>query len=184
MQVLGIAGSLRRQSYSRALLLAAGALLPRAAELAVFEGLAAIPPFNEDMESATPIAVASLRRAVAESAAVIVSTPEYNASVPGTVKNAIDWASRPWPDNCLRNRPTLVIGSAGIFGAAWAQNDMRRILRAAGADVVEAELGPVRADDVFDRRRRIVDAVFRERLRGAVGALVDRVETSSEAVWP
>lgn len=186
MHVLGIAGSLRWQSYNRSLLVAAGALLPSRTTFVVFEGLERIPAFNEDREDRCPAEVESLRRAVAGADALIVATPEYNASVPGAIKNALDWASRPWPDNCLRDKPTLVIGaSVGIFGAVWAQDDMRRILRAAGADVVEAQVGPIRAEEVFDGRRHLVDAAVRKQLEEATVALAQRAESSAShlATW-
>lgn len=184
MHVLGIVGSLRRHSYNRSLLLTAGALLPPPSSFEIFDRLGTIPPFAEDEERYPPsTAVAALRRAVHVADALIVATPEYNASVPGAVKNAIDWASRPWPNNCLRGKPTLVIGtSVGLFGAVWAQEDMRRILRATGADVIDAEVGPVRAREAFDEQRRLVDAAVRERLDRAASALAERAATSTQAV--
>src|SRR3712207_4051641 len=146
MVVLGLCGSLRRGSYNRRLLEAAE--LPRGVTLEVYEGLADVPPYNED--SATPEAVRALRDAIAASDAVLIATPEYNASVPGQLKNALDWASRPFPDNALRGRPALVVGaSTGLFGAIWAQAELRKVLRTAGAEVLDDELPVGMADSAF-----------------------------------
>ncbi|HYN51183.1 MAG TPA: NADPH-dependent FMN reductase, partial [Thermoleophilaceae bacterium] len=111
MRILGISGSLRRDSYNTRLLRAAALALPSGAELVTYRDLAAIPPFNEDHEDeGAPEPVLALRAHVAAADALLVSTPEYNASVPGVLKNAVDWASRPFPDNSLRERPAAVIG--------------------------------------------------------------------------
>jgi chromate reductase, NAD(P)H dehydrogenase (quinone) len=161
MRVLGISGSLRKGSHNRRLLRAVGEQLPPHAAFTIFSGLHAIPPYSEDhdKDDAVHPAVDRLRRAIARADAVIIATPEYNASVPGVLKNAIDWASRPWPANALRGKPVLVVGaSTGIFGAVWAQNDLRRILRATGAEVVEHELGPVRADELAELSEQLAEA--------------------------
>src|SRR5919199_2597717 len=142
MRILGIAGSLRSGSYNRRLLLAAGELLPDDVELVVFEDLKAVPPYDEqdDVEPA-PAAVARLRAAIAGADAVLFATPEYNSSIPGQLKNAVDWASRPLATNVLRNKPVAVVGaSTGAFGAVWAQADLRKVLGATGARVVDVEL--------------------------------------------
>ena len=112
MVVLGLCGRLRRGSYNRRLLAAAAAELPRGVSLEVFEYLADIPPYNQDDEDgATPEAVEALRDAITAADAVLIATPEYNASVPGQLKNALDWASRPFPDNALRDKPVAVVGA-------------------------------------------------------------------------
>lgn len=142
MTILGISGSLRRDSHNRALLLAAGELLPEGAELELFEGLREVPPFDEDEEAGpAPRAVARLRAGIAAADAVLISTPEYNGSIPGQLKNALDWVSRPHATNPLRNKPVAVMGaSTGAFGAVWAQAELRKVLGAIGARVVEGEL--------------------------------------------
>ena len=130
MRVLGISGSLRRDSYNSGLLRAAADLLPSGATLEVFDGLKAIPPYDadDDVEPA-PAPVQALREAIAGADAVLIATPEYNASIPGVLKNALDWASRPHATNPLRGKPAAVIGaSTGMFGAVWAQADARKIL--------------------------------------------------------
>ena len=128
MRILGISGSLRRGSHNLTLLRAAATQLPPDAELEEYRDLAAIPGYNEDLDTAgAPAVVSSLRQAIATADAVIIATPEYNSSVPGALKNALDWASRPWPNDSLRGKPVSVIGaSAGVFGAVWAQAELRK----------------------------------------------------------
>ncbi|MER3408889.1 MAG: hypothetical protein C4306_02030, partial [Thermoleophilia bacterium] len=130
MRILGISGSLRRGSYNSLLLRAASEMLPPSVELQAWDGLKAVPPFDEDDEAGpAPAAVASLRGAIAASDAVLIATPEYNGSIPGQLKNALDWASRPFDATPLRNTPVAVVGaSTGAFGAAWAQADLRCVL--------------------------------------------------------
>lgn len=141
MRVLGIAGALRRDSHNAELLREAAALLPPGVQLEVFDGLRDIPPFDADAEGDPGPAVEALRAALAGSDAVLVATPEYNSSLPGVLKNALDWASRPGPTNVLRNKPAAVIGaSTGMFGAVWAQAEARKVLAAIGARVVDREL--------------------------------------------
>src|SRR5271156_1924484 len=150
MRVLGISGSLRRDSYNQQLLRAAAKLLPPEAELVVFDGLKAIPPFDEDDEDARAAAVTGWREAIADADALLFATPEYNSSIPGQLKNAIDWASRPIATAALRNKPSAVIGaSTGMFGAVWAQAELRKVLAAAGARVIDRELPVAGAEEAF-----------------------------------
>src|SRR3954447_9462545 len=152
MRVLGISGSLRRESYKSRLLPTEAELLPSGVELEVFDGLKAIPPYDadDDVEPA-PAAVAALRDAIADADAVLVATPEYSASIPGVVKNALDWASRPHATNPLRGKPAAVVGaSTGMFGAVWAQADARKVLSTIGARVLDRELPVPEADERFD----------------------------------
>ena len=134
MRILAISGSLRRDSHNTRLLRAAAQMLPPGAELELFDGLAAVPPYNEDDDvEPAPEAVERLRDAIADSDALLIATPEYNASIPGVLKNAIDWASRPFPDNALRDKPVAVIGaSTGLFGAVWAQAELRKVVASHG----------------------------------------------------
>jgi chromate reductase len=176
VRVLGIAGSLRPDSYNRKLLLAAGEMLPDV-ELELFDGLKAVPPYDEedDVEPA-PAAVARLRAAIADADAILFATPEYNSSIPGQLKNALDWASRPIATNVLRNKPVAVIGaSTGAFGAVWAQAELRKVLGATGARVVEVELPLGHADKRFDENGALVDEQLRDELREVVWSLVDEV---------
>jgi chromate reductase len=150
VRILGISGSLRRDSHNRRLLRAAAELLPPEAELVSFEGLKAIPPFDMDDEEKPPQAVQRWREAITDADALLFATPEYNSSIPGQLKNAIDWASRPVASAVLRNKPAAVIGaSTGIFGAVWAQAELRKALAAAGARVIDRELPVALADDAF-----------------------------------
>jgi chromate reductase len=151
MRILGLAGSLRRDSYNRRLLAGARGLLPAEVELVVFDELAAIPPYSEDEELSTPPAVAALKAEIAAADAVLVATPEYNASIPGVLKNALDWVSRPMAETPLRGKPAAVLGaSTGLFGAVWAQAETRKVLSTIGAHVVDRELPIGQADEALD----------------------------------
>jgi chromate reductase, NAD(P)H dehydrogenase (quinone) len=150
MRVLGISGSLRRDSHNRRLLRAAAALLPPEAELVEFDALKAIPPFDEDDEQAPADAVNEWREQLEAADALLFATPEYNHSIPGALKNAVDWASRPFATAALRNKPAAVIGtSTGMFGAVWAQAELRKSLAAAGARVIDRELPIADAENAF-----------------------------------
>jgi chromate reductase len=176
MEILGIAGSLRRGSHNRKLLRAAGAELPPGVGLREWEGLRELPPFDEDLESAPPKAVRDFREAIEAADAVLIATPEYNASTPGVLKNALDWASRPFPDNALRDKPAAVIGaSTGLFGAVWAQAETRKVLKYAGAQVLDTELAVGLADSVFDEHDGLVDPELRARLGELLSELVQEV---------
>jgi chromate reductase, NAD(P)H dehydrogenase (quinone) len=175
MRILGISGSLRRDSHNLKLLRAAAAELPSGHVLEVWDGLADIPPYNQDDDAAgrSGARVDALRAALAAADAVLISTPEYNASVPGQLKNALDWASRPYPDNALRGKPVAVMGaSTGLFGAVWAQAEVRKVLDRIGARVVDAELPVGLADEAFDDEGRLRDPELRAALAELVAALV------------
>jgi chromate reductase, NAD(P)H dehydrogenase (quinone) len=173
MKVLGISGSLRDDSFNRKLLANAAEVLPEDATLEIWDGLKAVPPFDEDDEQLQPEGVVRLRDALAGADAVLIATPEYNHSIPGQLKNAIDWASRPVATTVLRGKPTAVVGaSTGAFGAVWAQTELRKVLRAAGARVVAAELPLSFAGRRFDVDGRLVDDDVRDQLRDVVDQLV------------
>jgi chromate reductase len=179
MRVLGISGSLRRDSYNSALLRAAADALPPGAELEVFDGLKAIPPYDadDDLDGGTD-PVRRLRDALAEADAVLIATPEYNASLPGVLKNALDWASRPHATNPLRGKPAAVVGaSTGMFGAVWAQAEGRKVLATIGARVLDAELPVAEADERFDADGRLIDPEVEERL----GEIVTELMAAAEA---
>jgi chromate reductase, NAD(P)H dehydrogenase (quinone) len=174
MKVLAIAGSLRRGSYNRKLLLTAAEMLPADVELELFEGLKAVPPYDEDDDlEPAPAAVAQLRAAIAGADALLIATPEYNSSIPGQLKNALDWASRPIATNVLRNKPVAVVGaSTGAFGAVWSQAELRKVLAATGARVLEVELAIGHAAERFDAHGRLSDAELREELGDVLDILV------------
>ena len=144
MRVLGISGSLRRGSHNTKLLRAAGEIVERhGGRFELFDGLRAIPPYDEDDDvGAGPCAVAKLRRAIADADAVLFATPEYNSSIPGALKNAVDWASRPRGAAAMAGKPAAVLGASGSPNAAkWAREDGVKVLRVAGADVIDATVG-------------------------------------------
>ncbi len=148
MKVLGISGSLREGSYNSQLLRVAADLLPPGAELEVYDGLREIPPYVQGAEQSPPVAVKRLKNALADADAVLIATPEYNHSIPGSLKNALDWVSRPLAGNPLMGKPALVIGaSTGMFGAVWAQAETRKVLGTLGARVIDEELPVAKAPD-------------------------------------
>jgi chromate reductase, NAD(P)H dehydrogenase (quinone) len=175
VRVLGISGSLRRDSYNSALLRAAAPLLPPGAELVIYDGLRTLPPYDADEDGErAPAPVRELRAAIADADAVLVVTPEYNASIPGVLKNALDWASRPHATNVLRNKPVAVVGaSTGMFGAVWAQAETRKVLATIGARVIDRELPVPEAPERFDEAGGLVDADVREVLGEIAGELVE-----------
>jgi chromate reductase, NAD(P)H dehydrogenase (quinone) len=152
MRILGVSGSLRADSYNTRLLRAAAQAAPEGVELELWEGIGDLPIYDEDLDAeGAPESVERLRRDWAEADAILFATPEYNGSVPGGLKNAVDWASRPAGDGALRNKTVAVVGaSTGQFGAMWAQQDLRKSLGLAGARVVGAELPVARAHEGFD----------------------------------
>jgi chromate reductase, NAD(P)H dehydrogenase (quinone) len=181
MRILGISGSLRRGSHNRRLLRAAGDALPPGADLVEWEGLAGLPAFDEDLETTPPAAVLELFDAIESADALLIATPEYNASLPGALKNAIDWASRPFPDNVLRDKPVAVVGaSTGLFGAVWAQAEVRKVMKTAGAHVIESEVPVGLADNAFDADGQLADPDLSARLHDLVLDLVREVASPVE----
>ena len=180
MRILGVCGSLRRSSYNRMLLDAAADTAARGVVLELLDGIEQLPPYNEelDVESA-PDPVRRLREAIAVADGVLIATPEYNGSVPGALKNALDWASRPFPQSCLRGKPVAVIGaSTGVFGAVWAQAELRRVLTAIGAAVVGAELPVSSAHRAFSGEGRLVD----RQVEAALAAVLDELVARASAL--
>ncbi len=176
MRVLGIAGSVRRDSHNRKLLRAAAAALPPGVELELWERLGELPHFDEDLEAGpAPEPVQDLRDALAAADAVLIATPEYNAGIPGVLKNAIDWASRPFDSHPLRDKPLAVVGaSTGLFGAVWAQAEVRRVAAHIGADVLDRELPLGLADGAF-ADGALADPAQAEALAGLLRELTGRV---------
>src|SRR5262249_14815520 len=155
-------------SYNTGLARAAQELAPDGAEVELYDGLGQIPPYDQDVQDHTPPAtVQDLRERIERADALLIATPEYNGSIPGVLKNAIDWTSRPFPENALRGKPVAIVGaSTGGYGALWAQADLRRVLGVAGARVLDGELAVPRAQDRFDDGGRLTDEIVRERLAG------------------
>ena len=180
MRILGISGSLRADSLNTELLRLAAEELPEGAELEVYDELAEIPPFDNDLVDLPPDAVERLKDAIAGADALLVATPEYNGSIPGQLKNAFDWVSRPLADNPARGKPAAVIGaSTSSFGGIWAQRELKKVLGIIGAHVLDAELPVAKAAD----RLADPDPELLEQLASVVDSLVagagDRLETAA-----
>ena len=152
---------------------------PAGLEISLFDpaGIAGLPLYNEDLDrSVVSEPIAQLREQWGATDGILFATPEYNGSVPGGLKNAIDWASRPIPEAALRSKIVSVIGaSTGQFGAMWAQADLRKTLGLAGARVVGDELPVTRAQDKFNSQGRLIDTELHQRLRLLLETLADAI---------
>jgi chromate reductase len=172
--ILGIPGSLREQSYNRRLLAAAGELAPEGVEIETFT-LEDIPPYNGDLDGErSPGPVRRLRERIAAADALLIATPEYNTAVPGVLKNAIDWASRPFPNSVLLDKPVALMGcSIGPFATVRAQGDLRLIFTATGSYVLPRPQVALReAAQYFDEVGGLADENVRNGLRMLLDALV------------
>ena len=183
MRILAISGSVRRGSYNTGLLRALAEEAPEDVELVLYDGLKEIPPYDQDDDVVPgPDAVERLRDAVREADAVLFATPEYNSSIPGALKNALDWASRPVATNVFRNKPVAVVGSsAGMFGAVWAQAELRKVLGAMGARVADVEIAVGHATEKFDDEGRLTHDATREELSEALEVLMGEVSPTLAA---
>lgn len=181
MKILGLAGSLRAGSHSERLLAAAASALPAGAELIRWDGLRDVPPYDADVDAQEiPDAVASLREAIRDADALLVVTPEYNASVPGVLKNAIDWASRPRATTALQSTPVAVVShSPGQFGGLWAADDLKRILKITGARPLEESVSVPQIDVVLPDGAVVLED---EDLHQALVALVAQLVDAATAV--
>ena len=177
MRVLAISGSLRADSNNTGLLRALREEAPAGIDVEIWDGLKAIPPYDADDDVVPgPPDVEAFRELVREVDAVFFATPEYNSSVPGALKNALDWASRPLATNSFRNKPVAVISSsAGAFGGVWAAAELRKVLGAMGARVTEAELSVGHGAEKFGDDGRLADDEVRQGLRDALATLVAEV---------
>ena len=177
MRILALSGSLRRDSLNRKLLGAAAAELPAGVKVEVWDGIGSLPIYDADLDGPEPPAsVAELREAIERADALLIATPEYNHSVPGGLKNALDWASRPFPECAPRGKQAAVIGaSTGLFGAVWAQAEVRKVLGAMGAEVLDEELPVGSAAEAFDEDGSLRDPELAARLRAIVEELLSRV---------
>ena len=174
IRILGIAGSLRRESYNRAALRAATQLVPEGATIDILE-LDGIPGFNQDEEQSPPAKVAELKRRIREADAILIVTPEYNYSVPGVLKNAIDWASRPYGDSAWNGKPAAIMGaSIGAIGTARAQYHLRQMfvfLNMFPINQPEVMIG--NASKRFDANGNLTDDVTKEFIRQLLQNLVE-----------
>jgi chromate reductase len=183
MKVLGISGSLRRDSHNAKLLRTAGEMFEAAGvEFEIYPDLKLVPPYDEDDDvDPAPAALAQVRAAVTGADAVLFATPEYNSSVPGQLKNVIDWLSRPKASPALANKPVAVIGaSTGMFGAVWSQAELRKTLAAAGARVLEGEVAVGHAHTRFDADGTLTDPNLAEQLDQVVRTVLDEIRSSPE----
>jgi chromate reductase len=185
MRILAISGSLREGSYNTSLARAAAELAPPDVEVELFHGLELIPPYHQDVdqpEIEMPEPVRRLRDEIEAADALFFATPEYNGSVPGVLKNAIDWASARHRGSWLRNKTVAVAGATtGQYGAIWAQQDLKRVLGIAGARVVGGELPVSTAHEKFDAHGRLVDRLLADRLRLHIATLVNEAQPLREA---
>lgn len=168
MRVLGIAGSLRAGSLNAQLLRLVAEELPEGVDLELVDGLADIPAYDEDLDDDVPFAVARLKDEIARADAILIATPEYNGSIPGFLKNALDWVSRPVAESPIRSKPVAVIGaSPGQFGGVWAQSELKKVAGVMGARVLDVELAVAKAHQRLDEP----DADLAEGLRRVAAAL-------------
>lgn len=173
LRILGLAGSLRKASFNRGLLRAAAALVPPEATLETFE-LDGIPVFSEDEERNFPARVDALKQRIRAADALLIATPEYNHSFPGVLKNALDWASRPYGDSAWAGKPAALLGaSPGMLGTARAQSHLRQVLVALEVHALERpELLIAGAGKLFDAQGNLTDEPTRARVRKLLAALV------------
>jgi chromate reductase len=182
VHILGIAGSLRRQSYNRAALRAATQLVPEGVTLDTFE-LDGIPAFNQDEEHKPPAKVVDFKRRIREADAILIVTPEYNYSIPGVLKNAIDWASRPYGDSAWSGKPVAIMGaSIGTIGTARAQYHLRQtfvFLNMFPINQPEVMIG--HAAERFDAEGNLTDEPTKDHIRRLLQHLVDWTQRIGQA---
>jgi chromate reductase len=183
VRILAISGSLRDGSSNTGLLRARREEAPAGIEVELWDGLKDIPPYDADDDVVPgPADVEAFRELVREVDAVFFATPEYNSSIPGQLKNALDWGSRPLATNSFRNKPVAVISSsAGAFGGVWAAAELRKVLGAMGARVTEAELSVGHASEKFDDDGKLADDEVRQGLRDALDTLVAEIPAALAA---
>jgi chromate reductase, NAD(P)H dehydrogenase (quinone) len=175
MQILAVPGSLREASFNAAIARAVADLAPDGVGVALYEGLRMLPPYDADADGEeTAAAVHDLRERIAAADAVLFVTPEYNGSIPGVLKNAIDWASRPHRESALWGKTAAIAGATtGSYGAVWALADLRRVLGIAGARVIDTEVSVSQAHTRVDAEGRLSDPTTAEHLRQQLAALVE-----------
>ena len=179
VRILGIAGSLRKASFNRAALRAAGTLLPPDATLETFE-LDGLPGFSEDDERSPPVKVVELKRRIRAADALLFATPEYNYSVPGVLKNAIDWASRPYGDSAWNGKPVAVMGaSVGVIGTARAQYHLRQVFVFLDMHAVNQPEVMINASKSFDEQGNLTDQQTKDLIGKLLANLVKKVAGST-----
>lgn len=179
IRILGIVGSLRRDSANAALVRAAAGLAAPGVVVEPWCGLAVVPPFDEDAEHDTPAAVADLRCAISAVDAILISTPEYNGSVPGQLKNAMDWASRPYGDSVLTGTLVAITSaSPSGYGAAWAAEHLSQVIAASGGSVLEQRFSLPSAHTAFADDGRLADPAHEAALTALLRELADTAAAS------
>lgn len=176
MKVLAISGSLRAGSHNTDLLHGAAAVAPDGVDVLLYDGLKEIPPYDadDDVPGDQPAAVGRFKEALGEADAILIATPEYNSSIPGVLKNALDWASRPLAESPVRNKPVAVLSSStGMFGGVWAAAETRKVMGALGARTLEDTVAVPKA---HERLAEGIDETLAEELRTVLGALEAAVE--------
>ena len=182
MKILAISGSLRQGSHNTDLLRGAAASAPDGVDIELYHGLKDIPPYDadDDLPGDQPLAVQHFKDALDSADAILISTPEYNSSIPGVLKNALDWASRPLVESPARNKPVAVLSSStGMFGGVWAAAETRKVMGALGARTIEDTVAVPKADQ---RLENGVDAELLLELRAVVDALAAAVEARAAAL--
>ena len=174
VKILGFAGSLRKQSYNRSALRAAVNLVPAGITLITFD-LVSIPPFNQDHERKPPETVRQFKAAILEADAILIVTPEYNYSVPGVLKNAIDWASRPYGESAWDGKPVGIMGaSVGMLGTGRAQYHLRQMFVFLNMfPLNQPEVMIASADEKFDENGNLKDEKTAQKIRELLEALAD-----------
>ena len=176
MRIVAISGSLRAGSHNTDLLQAAAAVAPDGVDVKLYDGLKEIPPYDADDDGPgqQPAPVQRLKEALEDVDAVLIATPEYNSSIPGVLKNALDWVSRPLAESPVRNKPVAVLSSStGMFGGVWAAAETRKVLGALGARTLEDTVSVPKA---HERLANGVDGTLLDELRTVVDAMAAAVE--------
>jgi chromate reductase len=173
IQILGFAGSLRKNSYNKALLRAAAELMPKGAVLETFD-LEGIPPFNQDLETQPPEKIKDFKARIKAADAILIATPEYNYSIPGMLKNSIDWASRPYSENAFNDKPVAIMGaSTGMLGTARAQYHLRQCFVFLNMHTVnKPEVMVNYAQEKFDVDGTLTDDKTRKRIAELIESLI------------
>jgi chromate reductase len=177
IKILGFAGSLRKDSYNKALLNAAMKLMPKKTKLEIFD-LEEIPLFNQDLENRMPQKVKQFKAKIRVADALLIVTPEYNYSVPGVLKNAIDWASRPPGNNSFEGKPVAIMSaSPGTLGGARAQYHLRQVLVSLNMHAINRpEVIVAFADEKIDEKGNLTDERTRKRIKQLLESLIDWTE--------
>ena len=175
LKILAVPGSVRASSFNRGLLVAARNIDPSEIEIEIFEGLGELPIFSQDLEGENmPARASELDRALRNADAVLIATPEYTGSIPGGLKNLLDWASRPVGNGAFQGKPTAIIGaSPGQYGAARSVEMTTKIVGALGANVLERNLTVGRAMDRFDSDGTLSDEMVKRSLEDVLTGLSD-----------